>query len=198
MVNKLTIDSAWKQNPDKIYYVIQNPRVDTKNKKMVGLSIKSVEYKVQSWDKQNVNFEKINKDDNKRFPDIIVFDKRYPDAENEVYAERVSSAKIKPKAVDSYGIFIDKKMARFNKLIRLHRICEQMMGMYKALKGKQETLDATETDSDLVKDIKKGTDTDSIDFSLDDLKNYFNAIQETNYFEELEAIQSEFPDLAVK
>lgn len=198
MVNKLTIESSWRTNPNKIYHVIQNPRVDTKNKKMIGLTIKSVEYKVVSWDKDVVTFEKINIDDNKRFPDNLIFDKRYPDAENEVYAERVSKAKVKPKAVDSYGIFIDKKMAKYHKLIRLHRVAEQMKGIYKAIQGKSEKMELSESDNETTKKIKESADTNTVDFSLEDVKKYFEEIQNTGYFEELEIIQSEFPDLAVK
>ena len=71
---------------------------------------KPVEYIVKDWDKENINFEKVNKDNDKMFPEILVFDKRYPDAENEVFAERVSKAKKKPEVLDSFGIFIDKNL----------------------------------------------------------------------------------------
>lgn len=198
MVNKLTIESSWKQDPNKVYYVIQNPRVDKKGKKMVGLTIKTVEYKVKDWDKAEVRFEKIDQMQNKRFPDIIVFDKRYPDAENEVYAERVSKAKKKPEIIDSYGIFGDAEMARYHKLVRLHRVAEQMVGIYKALKGEQEKPKVNEDDDKMTKDAKKGVDANKVQFGLDEVKSYFEAIQDTNYFEELETIQAENPDLAVK
>lgn len=185
MVNKLTIEEAWKHNPNKVYYVIQNPRIDNKNKRVLGLTVKTVEYIVKDWDKENINFEKVNKDNDKMFPEILVFDKRYPDAENEVFAERVSKAKKKPEVLDSFGIFIDKKLARFHKLVRLHRVAEQMAGVYKSLKEKEQ--------SAITKSENKN-DT----FQLDDVKNYFQTIQDTNYFEELELIQVEYPDLAVK
>ena len=32
MINKNTIENTWKQNPLKIYHVIQNPRIDIENK----------------------------------------------------------------------------------------------------------------------------------------------------------------------
>lgn len=198
MVNKMTIEEAWRQNHNKIYYVIQNPRIDKKNKKVIGLTIKMVEYKVKDWDKDVVNFERVDKDSDKMFPEILVFDKRYPDAENEVFAERVSKAKKKPQFVDSYGIFGEKKLARFHKLVRLHRVAEQMAGIYKALKGEQEKPAVTESDDKMTQDAKKGVDVSKVDFQLEEVKSYFTAIQDTNYFEELEMIQSEYPDLAVK
>jgi len=40
-------------------------------------------------------------------------------------------------------------------------------------------------------------DSGKINFSLIEVKDYFKQINETNYFDELESIQSEFPDLAV-
>ena len=198
MVNKDTIEAQWRKDPSKLYYVIQNPRVDKKAQKMTGLTIKSVEYKVKDWDKEGVRFEKVNLEKNKRFPEIIVFDKRYPDAENEVYAERVSKAKKKPEIVDSYGIFGDSKMAKYHKLIRLHRVAEQMVGIYKALKGNQEKPEVKDDDDKMTKDAKKGVDASKVAFGLEEVKGYFEAIQDTNYFEELETIQAENPDLAVK
>jgi hypothetical protein len=198
MVNKLTIEEQWKHNPNKVYYVIQNPRVDKKAKKMVGLTIKHVEYTVKDWDNDEVRFEKVDITKNKRFPDIIVFDKRYPDAENEVYAERVSKAKKKPEIVDSYGIFGDSKLARYHKLVRLHRVAEQMVGIYKAMKGQQEKPEVKADDDKITKDAKKGVDASKVKFDLEEVKSYFEAIQDTNYFEELETIQAENPDLAVK
>jgi hypothetical protein len=198
MVNKLTIEEQWKHNPNKVYYVIQNPRVDKKAKKMVGLTIKHVEYTVKDWDNDEVRFEKVDITKNKRFPNIIVFDKRYPDAENEVYAERVSKAKKKPEIVDSYGIFGDSKLARYHKLVRLHRVAEQMVGIYKAMKGQQEKPEVKADDDKITKDAKKGVDASKVKFDLEEVKSYFEAIQDTNYFEELETIQAENPDLAVK
>ena len=58
MVNKLTIEEAWKHNPNKVYYVIQNPRIDNKNKRVLGLTVKTVEYIVKDWDKENINFDR--------------------------------------------------------------------------------------------------------------------------------------------
>ena len=69
--------------------------------------------------------------------------------------------------------------------MRLHRVAEQMSGVYKSLKEKEQ--------SAITKSENKN-DT----FQLDDVKNYFQTIQDTNYFEELELIQAEYPDLAVK
>jgi hypothetical protein len=57
------------------------------------------------------------------------------------------------------------------------------VGVYKSLKEK-----AAITKSENKNDT----------FQLDDVKNYFQTIQDTNYFEELELIQVEYPDLAVK
>jgi len=198
MVNKLTIEKQWQQNPNKVYYVIQNPRADKKKQKMIGLTIKHVEYKVKDWDKDEVRFEKIDDLQNKRFPDILVFDKRYPDAENEVYAERVSKAKKKPDIVDSYAIFGEAKLAKYHKLIRLHRVSEQMVGIYKALKGNQDKPTENDDDDKMTKDAKKGVDASKVTFGLEEVKGYFNDIQNTNYFEELEKIQAENPDLAVQ
>lgn len=198
MINKDTIAAQWKLNPNKIYYIIQNPRIDSKAKKMVGLTIKSVEYMVKDLDNEEIRFEKVNKDNDKRYPEILVFDKRYPDAENEVYATRLTKAKAKKEVFDSYAIFGDKKLAKYHKLIRLHRIAEQMVGIYTAMKGQQETPELNDSDDKVTVEAKKGVDVKKVTFTLDEVKNYFDAIQETNYYEELEYIQSENPDLAVK
>jgi hypothetical protein len=198
MINKLTIEEAWKHNTNRSYYVIQNPKIDTDKKKVLGLTIKIVEYKVRDWDKTHVNFERVNKDKDKRYPEVLCFDKRYPDAENEVYSERVSKAKKKPDIIDSYAIFSEQKMARFNKLLRLHRVAEQMVGIYKALSGQQEKPEIKETDDEKTKEAKSGIDALKVKFGIDDVKKFFNIIQDTGYFEELENIQAEYPDLAVK
>jgi len=218
MVNKMTIEAAYKIDPFKSYYVIQNPRVDKKSKKLRGLTIKSVEYRVKDWDNKEIRFEKVDQSKNKRFPNIINFDKRYPDAENEVYADRVSKAQKKPEIIDSYGIFIDAKMAKYNKLIRLHRIAEDMMGIYKALKKQKEgaekqqdeniSTDVKQTDSDdskgsvvskeAEKEIKEGVDTNKVDLTIEEVRGYFDTIQDTNYFEMLESIQSDDPSLATR
>ena len=217
MINKLTIESAYKIDPYKSYFVIQNPRLDKKNKKMIGLTIKHVEYKVKDWDAEEIRFEKVDRSKNKRFPEILRFDKRYPDAENEVYAERVSKAKKKPDVYDSYGIFLDAEMAHYNNLIRLHRVAEEMMGIYGALKnqkakienpGEVENTVVKLTDSDdskgaivskeAEKDIKGGVDASKVDLSMSDVKRYFEAIQDTGYFEQLEEIQALNPDLVMR
>ncbi len=217
MVNKLTIEAAYKLDPFKSYYAIQNPRVDKKSKKMTGLTIKHVEYKVKDWDAKEVRFEKVNPLKNKRFPDIINFDKRYPDAENEIYAERVSKAKKKPELVDSYGIFIDTDMAKYNKLIRLHRIAEDMKGIYLAMKKQKDQAENPQpmdestavkpTDSDdskgavvskdAEKDIKEGVIA-KVDLTMDEVRSYFDSIQDTDYFEMLEDIQANNPSLATR
>ena len=196
MINKMTIEAAWKQNPNKIYYVIQNPRIDKKNKRVVGLTIKTVEYKVKDWDAKYVNFERVDKDTDKRFPEILSFDKRYADAENEVLAEKVSSSKKKPDVLYSYGIFGEKKLATYHKLVRLHRVAEQMRDIYKAMKNSQEKPVINETDDKTTKDAKSGVDKNKVDYSIEEIKQYFEDIQATGYFEELEQIQTEFPDLA--
>lgn len=196
MINKLTIEEAWRRDPYKSYYVIQNPKLDRKKKKMLGLTIKFVEYKVRDWDKDAVNFERVNKGKDKRFPEVLVFDKQYPDAENEVYSERVSNAKKKPDVVDSYAVFNDQKMARYNKLVRLHRVAEELVAIHGALKGQKDSIEASKDDSQAAKDAKKGIDVNKINLNLEDIAGYFEEIQATNYFDELEAIQSENPDLA--
>lgn len=225
MINKITIDKAWRHNPKKVYYVIQNPKIDKKKQKVIGSTIKTVEYKVRDWDKKFVNFEKIDKDKDKRFPEILSFDKRYPDAEDEVLAERVSKAKKKPDFFDSYGIFGEEKVANYNKLVRLHRLATDLANIYKILKGKNEnncqeydgcntsknsekcsscsnestdnccnTCDSS--DDKLVKEAKKETEKKDIDLSLEEIKSYFEEIQNTGYFDELDRIQTENPDLA--
>lgn len=198
MINKTTIEETWKRDPHKIYYVIQNPKVDKKSRKLVGLTIKTVEYRVKDWDKDYVNFERINKDDDKRFPEIIPFDKRYPDAENEVVTDKVSNAKKKVENFVSFGIFGDKKLARYHKLVRLHRLAEQMRDIYKAMKNEQEKPTSNTSDDKVTKDAKSGVDKSKVDISTEDIKRYFEEIQETGYYGELEMIQSEFPDLAAK
>ncbi len=237
MVNKLTIETAYKIDPYKSYYAIINPQIDTKAKKVTGLKIKHVEYKVKDWDDKVIRFEKANLLKDKKFPAIIEFDKRYPDAENEVHVERASKKeakdadkdKKKKKKVkyDSFGIFIDTEMAHYNKLIRLHRLAEDMSGIYKSLKKQKETdaEKALESDScedgscgakgikptdsgadskgnvvdkEAEKDIKKGLDADKIKISIEDVKSYFDSIQETEYFTQLEEIQANNPSLATR
>lgn len=236
MVNKLTIETAYKHDPYKSYYVILNPQIDTKAKKVSGLKIKHVEYKVKDWDQKVIRFEKVNLLKDKKFAPIIEFDKRYPDAENEVHVERASKKapktddtdKKKKKKVlyDSYGIFIDTDMAHYNKLVRLHRLAEDMSGIYKALKKEKATAEekakeapscadgscgtgVKPTDSgedskgnivnaEAEKDIKDGLDGKKIDLSIEDVKSYFDAIQETEYFDQLETIQANDPSLATR
>lgn len=221
MVNKLTIETAYKQDPYKSYYVILNPRIDLKTKKINGLQIKSVEYCIKDWDTKEIRFEKVNKMKNKRFPDVINFDKRNHDAENEVYADRVSVAKKKPKKFDSYGIFIDTEMAEYNKLIRMHRLAEDMSGLYQALKkqeDKKTTIGNEDTnkdagvkptdsgvdskgavvDKEAIQDIKEGISADKISLSAKEVKGYFVAIQDTGYFDKLEQIQYNNPSLATR
>lgn len=198
MINKDTVEAAWKQNPNKIYYVIQNPKVDKVSRNLVGLSIKTVEYRVRDWDAKHINFERVDKNSDKRFPEIIPFDKRYPDAENEVVTDKVSNAKKKVENFVSFGIFGDKKLAKYHKLVRLHRLAEQMRDIYKAMKNEPEKPTTNASDNKLTKDAKSGVDKNKVDISADDVKRYFEEIQETGYFEELELIQSEFPDLAAK
>lgn len=195
MINKDTIEAAWKQNPTKTYYVIQNPKIDIKNKKLVGISTKIVKYIVRDWDSKFVNFERVDKNADKRFPEILVFDKRYADAENEVFVEKTTTKK-KNNSILSYGIFGDHRCAHYHKLVRLHRMAEQMSEMYKALKGVQEKPAIRADDDKITKEAKKGIDKNSVNYSLDDLKAYFEEIQNTGYYDELEKLQTEFPDLA--
>lgn len=206
MINKVTVEKAWRHDPNKIYHVIQNPKIDKKKQNILGLTIKSVEYTVRDWDKKFVYFERVDKSKNKRFPEILSFDKRYPDAEDEVFADRVSKAKKKPDYVDSYGIFGEKNQAYYHKLMRLHRLAKELSEIHKVLKGEQDKscgscssengCDSCDSDDAMVKDAKKSTDKEKIDLSLKEIKGYFEKIQDTGYFEELDRIQSENPDLA--
>jgi len=194
MINKLTIEEAWKRNPDKIYYVIQNPKIDKKNKIIIGLSIKTIEYKVRSWDKEYVYFEKNDVTKNKSFSETISFDKRYADAENEVYAQKSTDSIEKKQMLTGYAIFGEKKVAIYHKLNRLHSIASDLTGIYKALKG-QQGLQPYNLKKE-VKEATKGIDVNKIDLKLEEVKFYFDLIQNTNYFEEYDRIQSDFPDLA--
>jgi hypothetical protein len=185
MINKLTIEEQWKQNPNKIYYVIQNPRISESKKKLVGLQIKIIEYAVQNFyfTSDVIYFKKIDETKNKRFPTLIKFDKRYPDAENEVFAAIDNLTKKKSlRDVDSYAIFNENRLANVHKLIRIHRLAEHISGSYNHLKSKAQ--------------IKK-ENVEEHNTDLEQLKKYFDEIQNTNYFEQLEKIQSEFPDLSV-
>lgn len=180
MVNKLSIDTAYRQDPYKKYYVIQNPKIDTKKKKGWGLSEKTVAYHISKLEKDFIYFEKSDKTKNKRFPDTIEFDKRYPDAENEVLVDpNAKEAKRKKKFYDSYAIFFDQQVASYNKLIRLHRLAEQMVGIHAAL-------------------VEAGENEMADGMSLDNIKNIFSEVQETGYFDKLERIQIENPGLAAK
>ena len=194
MINKLTIEEAWKRNPDKIYYVIQNPKIDKKNKIIIGLSIKTIEYKVRSWDKEYVYFEKNDVTKNKSFSETISFDKRYADAENEVYAQKSTDSIEKKQMLTGYAIFGEKKVAIYHKLNRLHSIASDLTGIYKALKG-QQGLQPYNLKKE-VKEATNGIDVNKIDLKLEEVKFYFDLIQNTNYFEEYDRIQSDFPDLA--
>ena len=189
MINKNTIENTWKRNPLKIYHVIQNPRIDIENKKVIGLTIKSVEYIVKDWDAKVVNFERCSKMSDKRFPEILTFDKRSADAENEIFAEKVSKVKNKNDVLHSYAIFLDEKLARYHKLVRLHRLAQQLLDIHDMLENEKNDTNYDE------KNVKY--DSGKINFSLIEVKDYFKQINETNYFDELESIQSEFPDLAV-
>ena len=192
MINKNTIENTWKQNPLKIYHVIQNPRIDIENKKVIGLTIKSVDYIVKDWDAKVVNFERCSKMSDKRFPEILTFDKRSADAENEIFAEKVSKVKNKNDVLHSYAIFLDAKLARYHKLVRLHRLAQQLIDIHDMLENEKNEKNDTNYDEKNVK-----YDGGKINFSLIEVKDYFKQINETNYFDELESIQSEFPDLAV-
>lgn len=198
MINKLTIESAYRLNPAKSYFVIQNPKIDPVNKKVLGLSIKSVEYRVKDWDQKEVRFEKVDILKDKKFPEIIVFDKRYPDAENEVYAERVSKAKVKKETYDSYAIFGDNDMTEFNQLIRLHRLSEELIGIFKALKEKKLANKDPNYEPTILLGDSNSSKKNKTNASMSDIKQIFDEIQETNYFERLEILQSENPDLVVK
>lgn len=175
MINKLTIENQWMINPNKIYFIIQNPEIDEKKKKLIGLEQKVVEYTVKNFyfTTPFIQFERCDKKNNKRFPEILEFNKQYPDASNAVPHFKKGEKKLTKHV--SYAIFNDEKEAKFQKLVRLHRLAEKIQGMFLAYK--------TEKPDDLE--------------NQELLKQYFDEIQNTNYFEELEQIQSEFPDLSV-
>jgi len=175
MINKLTIETQWKLDPNKVYYVIQNPEIDGNKKKLIGMESKVVKYKVQNFyfTIPFIAFERIDKQTNKRFPEILEVDKRIADASNKVYyfkkGEKASAKQI------SYAVFGTEKEAIMHNLIRLHRLAEKVQGIYLTYKESK-----------------------SEDTSITDLfKKFFNKIQDTNYFEQLEQIQTEFPDLAI-
>jgi len=197
MINKMTIESRWRNDPNKIYYVIQNPKLDSKTKKIRGLTIKTVPYKVNDWDKEVVNFVRVDNTKDLRFPETLVFDKRSHDATTEVYAERVSNAVKKPDSIDSYAIFEEKDQAHFNKLMRLHRFSETIALLHEAQSQTKKEVAISETDSAEIKELKNNVKTKQIKLTADELIEIFNTVQETNYFDELEKIQENHPDLAM-
>mgnify|MGYP006935358110 CR=1 FL=1 len=82
--------------------------------------------------------------------------------------------------------------------MRLHRISQELFDIYNILTDEKVNNSNVINDSDdkTVKDAKAVTDKSQIDISLDEIKIYFEKIQDTDYFDELERIQSENPDLA--
>ena len=219
MINKLTIESRWKTNPHKTYFVIQNPKVDPKTKKVRGLHNKIIEYKVRDWTGKVVNFERVDKTKDKRFPEILVFDKRFPDATNEVYCERVSTAVNKPDAVDSYAIFEEKDQADFNKLMRIHRFAQAIMGLHedetkKIQKAKnqgrihnpgttktpsKQKVNNTDKSPEMnTGDTKKRVKPKEVfNLTVEELEDIFETVDATNYYDRLEEIQEKRPDLAI-
>ena len=221
MINKITIERRWRTDPNKTYHVIQNPKVDKKTKKVRGLTHKVVDYKVRDWDGKHVNFERVDKTQNKRFPEVLVFDKRFPDATNEVYCERVSKAKNKPDAIDSYAIFEEKDQADFNKLMRLHRFAEAIADLYeletkkiqdaknqgkvyksgekKTSSKPKQNANATEKPPEMnTGDTKKSRKRKEVlNLSADELADIFETVQNTNYYDRLEELQVTRPDLAI-
>lgn len=217
MINKLTIERRWRTNSNKTYFVIQNPKVDTTTKKVRGLHNKIIEYRVRDWDGKVVNFERVDKTKNKRFPEILVFDKRFPDATNEVYCERVSTAVKKPDALDSYAIFEEKDQADFNKLMRIHRFGEAIADLHEAETKKiQKAKNQGKVYKSGTSNPKKKTSTEQkppelntgdtkkrgkkkevLNLSLEELEDIFEAVNATNYYDRLEEIQDKHPDLAI-
>ena len=187
MINKLTIEKIWTINPKQRYFVIANPRIDTKSKKLNGIYVKVVEYKVRDWDTKYVYFERNDKDHNKRFPAVIEFDKRSPNAENEVLAAKVSKAKKQPTSLQSYAIFSSASVARYCKLNRLHSLATELHGKYTALSQPTDKLKMDDATVRKSKSLHKS-----------DIKRYFDEIQATEYYDELERLEIEFPDLAAR
>lgn len=192
MINKTTIEKQWRNNPNKLYHMIQNPKLDKFTKRVRGLSIKTVAYRVRDWDNNNVNFERVDKTTDKRFPEILVFDKRFHDATNEVYYER------KTDVVDSYAIFEDQNQAYFNKLMRLHRFSETITIMHANLtKSKTQELTIEVDDSYKIKELNNTVDRKPFKLTGEELIEVFNSIQDTNYYDKLEEHQTNHPDLAI-
>lgn len=181
MINKLTIEREWMKNPEKTYFAIQNPIIDKTRKKVDGLQIKIVEFKVENFlfTIDFINFVKIDEQKNKRFPSKLVFDKRQPDAEREVYTSLTPKNNISKNDLRTFAIFHDEKIARFHKIVRLHRLSENLLLTYNHLKDKNQDVDS------------------KTKLNIDVIKKCFNDIQDTGYFEELERIQTDFPDLSV-
>jgi len=200
MVNKLSIENAYKHDPFKSYFVIKNPKWDRKNKKVRFLEIKVVEYKVDKWDKNFIYFKKVNTNKNKKYPDIIELDKRYPDAENEIIINKHTgkSEETMTKQSLSIAIFAEKTLAKYHKLIRLHRLAQDFKGIYKALKNQADEIPINEDDDEVTKEAKKGIDPSKVDISIEEIANLFEDVQNTDYFEKLEEIQAENPSLATK
>ncbi len=211
MINKMTIETAYRLDPYKSYYAIMNPKINDKDKKVIGIKMKSVAYKVKSMAKDEVVFEKADLLKDKKFPKIISFDTRYPDAENEILVENKKGSKKINKALkkkdkrkgklslyNSYALFIDESAANYNKLIRMHRLAEDMSGIYKAMKNKQDKPKVKEEDSEVAKKAKKGVDATKVSMQPEEVKGYFETIQATGYFEALEDIQATNPNLATR
>lgn len=180
MINKITIEEMWKKNPQKIYYAIQNPTILKKQKKLIGIDIICVPYQVISWDNKNIKFKQLNKIN--LFPAIIFFDKQFYNAENEIILNKDLYDDQNLHFFDTtYAIFKEEKIANYNKLSRLHALALKLTEMHNSLKNHKKV---------------SITHNSHIDLTIQDIKNFFEEIQNTNYFDELLMIQTQFPDLS--
>ena len=113
-----------------------------------------------------------------------------------MFVERVSKSNNPAELLDSYAIFGEKKLANYHKLVRLHRLAEHLAGMYAAIKENKNVSIIDEQAEKLAKKLKMDTKSIDISFELDEIKGYFESIQATEYYDELERIQTEFQNLA--
>ncbi len=194
MINKITIENQWKNNPNKLYFVIQNPKINKTTKAVSGLPIKTVAYKIRDWNSSEIYFERVDKTKDLRFPEIITLDKKYHDASNEVFHERKNN----PLVIESYAIFEDQNQAYFNKLMRLHRFSENISALYEAqAKSNTNEITITVEDSYGIKAMNNNVDKKPVKLTGKELEKIFDLVQNTNYYDKLEEHQNNHPDLAI-
>ena len=223
MINKLTLEQAYKKDPYKSYFAIKNPKINDKKRKVYGLKHTIVEYKLKDWDSKEYRFEKVNQEKNKSFPTIIVFDNRQADAENTVYhvVKKTKKKKEKQYIKGIFALFLDEQSAQYNKLIRLHDLATELSEIHNTLKQQKKDgikpyskqkdtknkavkpTDAKDNKgaivpAEAVAEIKEGTKVSTIPYKIKNIIKYFNDIQQTGYYELLDEIQIKYPDLMTK